>query len=65
MYSIGFKIDLLLTKFSQFDIISLTETFLGDNCPVTDLSFPSFHAPERKDRVWRCNGVCLRFYFLC
>ena len=42
--SIRFKIDILLTEFSQFDIISFTETWLSDNCPVSDLSFPSFHA---------------------
>ena len=58
--SIWFKIDLLLTEFSQFDIISFTETRLSDNCPVSDLSFPSFHAPERKDRISdRYGGVMM------
>ena len=54
--SIRFKTDLLLTEFSQFDI-SFTETWLSDNCPVSDLSFPSFHAPERKDRLQIGMGV--------
>ena len=56
--SIRFKIDILLTEFSQFDIISFTETWRSDNSPVSDLSLPSFHAPERKDRIAdRYRGV--------
>ena len=59
--SITFKIDILLTQFSQFDIISFTETWLSDNCPASDLSFPFFHAAERKDRVADRYG-CVMVY---
>ena len=56
--SIRFKIDLLMTEFSQFDIVSFTETWLSDNCPTSDLLFPSFYPPERKDRISdRYGGV--------
>ena len=56
--SIRYKLDLLLAEFSQFDIISFTETWLSGNCPTSDLIFPSYYAPERKDRISdRYGGV--------
>ena len=39
--SIRYKLDFLLAEFSQFDIISFTETWLSGNCPTSDLIFPS------------------------
>ena len=48
--SIRHKIDLLFTEFSQFDIISLTETWLEETFPTRELLFQSFYPSERKDR---------------
>ena len=56
--SIRYKLDLILAEFSQFDIISFTETWLSGKCPTSDLIFPSYYAPERKDRISdRYGGV--------
>ena len=48
--SIRNKVDILHTEFSQFDVISFSETWLNRDFPSTNLQFPSFHCPERKDR---------------
>ena len=39
----------MYTEFSQFDVISFSETWLNRDFPFTNLQFPSFHCPERKD----------------
>ena len=58
--SITNKIDTLIAEFSFFDIISFSETWLHDSVSSDDLHFPSFHPPERKDRVNnRYGGVIL------
>ena len=44
------KIDLLFSKFSQFEIISFTETWLDETFPTSELLFKSLYPPERKDR---------------
>ena len=52
------KIGILYAEFSQFDVISFSETWLNDDCPTNDLLFPSFQYPERKDRTHdRYGGV--------
>ena len=52
------KIGILYTEFSQFDVITFSETWLNDNCPTNELLFPSFQYPERKDRTHdRYGGV--------
>ena len=48
--SIRNKVDILYTEFSQFDVISFSETWLNRDFLSTNLHFPSFHCPERKDR---------------
>ena len=48
--SLRHKVDLLFVEFSKFDVILFSETWLDKNNSSTELLFPSFHCPERKDR---------------
>ena len=57
--SIRHKIDLLFAEFSQFDIISFTETWLEETFPSSELLFKSFYPPERKDRISNPYGGVL------
>ena len=52
--------DILISEFSYFDILSFTETWLHSNVVSNDLFFSNFHPPERKDReLDRYGGVIL------
>ena len=52
------KVDTLISEFSYFDIISFNETWLHNEVYDSDLLFPSFSPPARKDRVHnRYGGV--------
>ena len=54
--SIANKVDLLISEFSYFDVLSFTDS----NYESNDLLFPTFHPPERKDRIGgRYGGVIL------
>jgi len=44
------KIDLLSSELSNFDVISLTETWLSDNINSQDINITGFHPPLRYDR---------------
>ena len=56
--SMEHKTDTLISEFSYFDIISFSETWLHNEVHDSDLLFPSFSPPERKDRVHnRYGGV--------
>ena len=58
--SIANKVDLLISEFSYFDVLSFTETWLHSNHESNDLLFPTFHPPERKDRIGdRYGGVII------
>ena len=58
--SISNKLDILISEFSYFDILSFTETWLHSNVASNDLFFSNFHTPECKDRDGdRYGGVIL------
>ena len=60
MQSISNKLDILISEFSYFYILSFTETWLHINVATNDLFFSNFHPPERKDRDGdRYGGVIL------
>ena len=45
------KIDIIEPELTDFDIISLTETWLNDSISNEDLKFNEFQAPFRRDRI--------------
>ena len=47
--SLANKVDLLISEFSYFDLVSFSETWLDKSVSSQDLLFPTFHPPERKD----------------
>ena len=54
------KVDVLISKFSYFDLVSFSETWLDKSVSSQDLPLPTFHPPERKDRLSdRYGGVIL------
>ena len=58
--SISNKLDILISEFSYFDILSFTETWLHSNVASNNLFFSNFHPPEGKDRDGdRYGGVIL------
>ena len=58
--SMANKVDILMSEFSYFDIISFSETWLNEKCSNQNILFPTFHHPERKDRLHdRYGGVIL------
>ena len=50
------KVDLLSTELRGFDIIAISETWLGCHVTQSQLLFPTFHPPERKDRPTDNHG---------
>ena len=54
--SIVNKLDILSTELSDFDILAFSETWLHPNIQTTDLLFPDFKPPERKDRTGDRHG---------
>ena len=46
--SISNRLDILISEFSFFDILSFTETWLHSNVASNNLLFSNFHPPERK-----------------
>ena len=50
------KIDIIEPELTDFDIISLTETWLNDSIPNEDLKFNEFQAPFRRDRIGDSHG---------
>ena len=58
--SLANKVDVLISEFSYFDLVSFSETWLDNSVATQDLLFPTFHPPERKDRLSdRYGGVIL------
>ena len=58
--SISNKLDILISEFSYFDILSFTEMWLHSNVASDDLFFSNLHPPERKDRDGdKYDGVIL------
>ena len=50
------KKDILFAELRDFDIISITETWLGDNTSTDDIMFEHFCKPFRRDRVIDNHG---------
>ena len=44
------KVDLLQMELSQFDVITLSETWLSPNIPDNKIHFQNYQQPVRKDR---------------
>ena len=60
MQSLANKVDVLISEFSYFDLVSFSETWLDNSVSTQDLLFLTFHPPERKDRLSdRYGGVIL------
>ena len=58
--SLANKVDVLISECSYFDLVSFPETWLDNSVSTQDLLFPTFHPPERKDRLSdRYGGVIL------
>ena len=58
--SLANKVDVLISEFSYFDLVSFSETWLDNSVSTQDLLFPNFHPPERKGRLSdRYGGVIL------
>ncbi len=54
------KLDILRAELMDFDLIALSETWLGEQTKSDDILFQNFKTPERKDRVGdRHGGVIL------
>ena len=51
--------DLLQTELYNFDIMAFTETWLNTSVANEDIMLPSFHHPERKDRINDSHGGVL------
>ena len=54
--SLANKVDLIEPELTNFDIISLTETWLNDSISNEDLTFNEFQIPFRRDRVGDSHG---------
>ena len=54
--SIKPKLDIIYSELHGFDILTFSETWLSSTTSSTDLYFPSFHPPERKDRPGDSHG---------
>ena len=54
--SLRSKLDILSVEAQPYDIIVLTETWLSNSVPNTDLSIPNFSPPYRCDRTDRIGG---------
>ena len=58
--SLANKVDVLISECSYFDLVSFSEIWLDNSVSTQDLLFPTFHPPERKDRLSdRYGGVIL------
>ena len=57
--SILYKTDILEPELANFDIISLTETWLNDSVLDDDIMFDQFQVPFRRDRVGDSHGGIL------
>ena len=51
MQSLATKVDVLISDFSYFDLVSFLETWLDKSVSTQDLLIPTFHPPELKDRL--------------
>ena len=57
--SIFNKLDNIYVELRDFDVLTFSETWLSDSVHTDDLRLPTYHCPERKDRVQnRYGGVC-------
>ena len=54
--SLASKTDIIEPELTNFDIISLTETWLNDSISNEDLKFNEFQDPFRRDRVGDSHG---------
>ena len=54
--SIRHKLDILYSELYAFDILTFSETWLNDSVSTEELSLPTFHSPERRDRPNDSHG---------
>ena len=54
--SLASKTDIIEPELTNFDIISLTETWLNDSISNEDLKFNEFQDPFRRDRIGDSHG---------
>ena len=54
--SVANKLDIIEPEFSNFSLISLTETWLNDSVQNQDLAFNDFQLPFRRDRAGDSHG---------
>ncbi|MCG7883757.1 MAG: reverse transcriptase family protein [Candidatus Thiodiazotropha endolucinida] len=57
--SVSNKLDVIEAEFSDFSIISLTETWLNESKLTEDLTFNEYQKPFRRDRVGDSHGGIL------
>ena len=50
------KTDIIEPELTNFDICSLTETWLNDSISNEDLKFNEFQDPFRRDRIGNSHG---------
>ena len=50
MQSIKHKLDIIEPELSNFDLVSLTETWLNERVLTQDLAFNNYRLPFRRDR---------------
>ena len=54
--SLASKTDIIEPELTNFDIISLIETWLNDSISNEDLKFNEFQDPFRRDRIGNSHG---------
>ena len=57
--SVQDKLDIIEPEYSNFGLVSLTETWLNNSVLSQDLVFNDFHLPFRRDRVGDSHGGIL------
>ena len=50
------KVDIIGSEFSNFDVVSLTETWLNNSISTHELAFNEFQLPFRRDRTGDSHG---------
>ena len=54
--SLSHKLDIIEPELSNFDLVSLTETWLNERVLTQDLAFNNYRLPFRRDRVGDSHG---------
>ena len=50
------KVDIIGSEFSNFDVVSLSETWLNNSISTKELVFNDFQSPFRRDRTCNSHG---------